>query len=77
MQWTLTPPHEVLTERQASKALRDIQVSFEKLPLLAYGDAAIKQLIASGVEVNVGDVIRITRQSITSGEVYYYRRVVA
>ena len=77
MQWTLTPPHEVLSKTAASKALRDIKVSFERLPLLKYSDAAIQQLIASGVEVKVGDVIRITRQSLTTGDVYYYRRVVA
>jgi len=76
MEWTLTPPHEVLTDRQASKALREIQTTVERLPLLRFSDAAIQQLIAQGTGVKLGDIIRITRHSITSGEVYYYRRVV-
>ena len=76
MQWTLTPLHEVLTERQATKALKDTQMSRERMPLLSYSDAAIQQLIAQGTEVKIGDIIRITRHSITSIEVFYYRRVV-
>tara|TARA_B100000035_G_scaffold33066_1_gene25144 strand:- start:393 stop:626 length:234 start_codon:yes stop_codon:yes gene_type:complete len=77
MQWTLTPPHEVLSKTAAAKALRDIKVPFERLPLLKYSDAAIQQLVAKGIEVKIDDVIRITRQSLTTGDVYYYRRVVA
>jgi DNA-directed RNA polymerase subunit H (RpoH/RPB5) len=76
MQWTLTPLHEVLTVRQAAKALRDTKMTVERLPLLKYSDAAIQQLISQGTEVKLGDIIRITRHSFTSKEVYYYRRVV-
>lgn len=76
MQWTLTPLHEVLSKTAAAKALRETKMTFERLPLLKYSDAAIQQLISKGMDVKVGDVIRITRESLTSGEVYYYRRVV-
>jgi len=76
MQWTLTPRHEVLTVRQAAKALRDTKMTVERLPLLKYSDAAIQQLIKQGNDVKLGDIIRITRHSLTSNEVYYYRRVV-
>ena len=77
MQWTLTPLHEVLTERQANKALKDTQMTRERMPLLKYSDAAIQHLIEQGTEVKVGDIIRITRHSLTAAEVYYYRRVVS
>ena len=76
MEWTLTPRHEVLTVRQAAKALRDTKMTVERLPLLKYSDAAIQQLIKQGTDVKLGDIIRITRHSLTSNEVYYYRRVV-
>ena len=76
MQWTLTPLHEVLTARQTAKVLRDTKMSMDRLPLLKYSDAAIQQLISQGAEVMIGDVIRITRQSLTTGVAYYYRRVV-
>ena len=76
MEWTLTPRHEVLTVRQAAKALRDTKMTVERLPLLKYSDAAIQQLIKQGNDVKLGDIIRITRHSLTSNEVYYYRRVV-
>ena len=77
MEWTLTPLHEVLTERQANKALKDTQMTRERMPLLKYSDAAIQNLISQGTEVKVGNIIRITRHSFTATEVYYYRRVVA
>lgn len=77
MEWTLTPLHEVLTERQVTKALKDTQMSRERMPLLKYSDAAIQSLIAQGTQVKVGDIIRITRHSLTATQVYYYRRVVA
>ena len=76
MEWTLTPLHEVLTDRQAAKALRDTQMTIERMPLLSYSDAAIQALIEQGTEVKVGDIIRITRHSLTVQTVKYYRRVV-
>jgi len=77
MAWTLTPKHEVLTERAATIQLNKIGLSRDELPLIAYRDAALQQLIEDGVEIKLNDVIRITRKSKTVGEAYYYRRVVA
>lgn len=76
MQWTLAPLHEVLSEAQANKALRETQMTRENMPLLRYSDAALQRLIASGVEVKIGDIIKITRESFTTGTVFYYRRVI-
>lgn len=77
MAWTLTPKHEVLTERAATVQLNKIGLTRDELPLIAYRDAALQQLIEDGVEIKLNDVIRITRKSKTVGEAYYYRRVVA
>ena len=77
MAWTLTPKHEVLTERAATIQLNKIGLTRDELPLIAYRDAALQQLIEDGVEIKLNDVIRITRKSKTVGEAYYYRRVVA
>ena len=77
MTWTLTPKHEVLTERAATIQLNKIGLTRDELPLIAYRDAALQQLIEDGVEIKLNDVIRITRKSKTVGEAYYYRRVVA
>ena len=76
MQWTLTPLHEVLTARQTAKVLRDTKMAMDRLPLLKYSDAAIQQLVSQGAEVKIGDVIRVNRQSLTTGVAHYYRRVV-
>ena len=48
----------------------------ENMPLLRYSDAALQRLIASGVTVKIGDIIKITRESFTTGTVFYYRRVI-
>lgn len=77
MAWTLTPKHEVLSERAATMQLNRLGLSREELPLIAYRDAALQQLIEDGTEIKLDDVIRITRKSKTVGEAYYYRRVVA
>jgi DNA-directed RNA polymerase subunit H (RpoH/RPB5) len=74
---SLMPEHVVLSDYQAKRALKKIGVPYEKLPLIAYSDAAIQFLIRSGQSVSVGDVIRITRESLTAETYYYYRRVVS
>ena len=52
------------------------QIEFEELPLLNIRDPAIRRLQDAGVEVNIGDVIQITRQSKTGGDAsLYFRRV--
>ena len=76
MQWTLAPLHEVLSETQANRALRETQMTRETMPLLRFSDAALQRLIKSGTEVKIGDIIRITRESFTTGTVFYYRRVI-
>ena len=77
MEWVHTPEHEKLTPTRWKRELRSLNVDYEELPLITFGDPALVKLRDEGVEVNVGDVICITRKSRTFGEgSKYYRRVV-
>jgi len=73
---TLTPKHTVLSEASAKRALKAAGLTFDALPLLKITDVAVRNLIDSGIEVRPGDVMQITRKSFTTGEEFYYRRVV-
>ena len=75
-EWAFTPKHERLTASQAKKELKEINVSFEELPLIRRTDPAMKKLLEEGIKIEVDDVIRITRSSKTGGDVPYYRRVI-
>jgi len=76
MTWSLTPKHVILSDTAAKRVLKSLNISLSELPLIRYRDAAIQQLIEDGVDIKMDDVVQITRKSMTSGEVYYYRRVV-
>jgi DNA-directed RNA polymerase subunit H len=72
----LMPKHTLLSDRQAKRELKSLNIDYERLPLIAYADAAIQYLIQQGFDVSVGDVVKITRRSDTVGEAFYYRKVV-
>jgi DNA-directed RNA polymerase subunit H (RpoH/RPB5) len=74
--WHFAPIHEKLTAIQAKRELKAINVSFDELPLIKYRDAAIQKMVDSGINIKLGDVIRITRDSKTGGKVPYYRKVI-
>ena len=74
--WAFTPKHEKITDAQAKRELKAINVTLEELPLIKFKDAAIQVLVKDGEEIKIGDVIRITRHSKTGGEIPYYRKVV-
>jgi len=77
MEWIHTPPHEKLTPTRWKRELRLLKVDYDELPLILLGDPALVKLIDDGVDVNIGDVICITRNSRTFGQgSKYYRRVV-
>ena len=65
------PKHEVLNEEEAKKILDMYKVSIDELPRISKQDPALK-----GMEVNIGDVIKIIRKSQTAGESVYYRAVI-
>ena len=74
--WMYVPLHEKLSKTKTTQMLKKYQIEFEELPLLSIRDPAIRRLQDGGVEVNIGDVIQITRKSKTGGDSsLYFRRV--
>ena len=67
----LVPKHSLLGQKEKIKLLEKYDISTRQLPKILKKDPAIKDL-----NPKVGDVIKITRQSPTSGEYMFYREVV-
>ena len=67
----LIPKHEVLSEEEKKKVISDLKTSLRNFPKILKGDPALVSL-----EANVGDLIKITRSSVTSGTSIFYRVVV-
>ena len=67
----LSPKHEKLSDDQVTGLLKTFNVEYAKLPKISLSDPAIENL-----EVKLGDVIKITRPSPTSGTTVYYRMVI-
>ncbi len=65
------PKHEIITKKEAEKVLEKYHCKATDLPLILVNDPAI---ITLGVKP--GDMIKITRNSATAGESFYYRYVV-
>lgn len=68
---SLVPKHECLSKDEAQKLLSQFGLDYDKLPRIAQEDTMCAELNAQ-----IGDVIRITRNSPVAGESIYYRRVV-
>ena len=67
----LVPKHEKMDEEEVEKLLEEYKISKEDLPKIERTDAPLKSM-----DIEVGDVIKITRESPTAGESEYYRVVV-
>lgn len=67
----LVPKHIKLTEEEKKKLLGEYSLSLMELPKISMRDPAIAHL-----NVKEGDVIKIIRESPTSGEAVFYRGVV-
>jgi len=65
------PKHEIISKKEAEEMLEQYHCGPTELPLIFSNDPAIL-----GLGVKPGDMIKITRQSPTAGESYYYRYVV-
>jgi len=69
----LVPKHEVLSGEDSEKILKASGLTAEQLPKISISDAALK-----GMEVEEGNVVRITRMSDVDkkAELVYYRIVI-
>ena len=65
------PKHEVMTIKEAEEVLEKYHCKATELPLIFSNDPAIV-----GLGIKPGDMIKITRESATAGESFYYRYVV-
>lgn len=67
----IVPEHRKLDEEEIEEVLEKFDIEKEDLPKIERTDAALKQM-----DVEVGDVIEIVRDSPTAGEATYYRHVI-
>jgi len=67
----LVPKHELLTHEEKVEVLKTFNVRDDQLPKIFSTDPAIRHL-----KVKVGDLIKISRESMTAGATTYYRTVV-
>lgn len=66
----MVPKHEILNQEQVEELFVNFKVSPQNLPVIFISDAALQ-----GLDVKMGDIIRITRKSATAGIATFYRRV--
>ncbi len=67
----LVPRHEILSKKEVSKIIKELNVSKGQLPKILVTDPVMKTLKAE-----IGAVIKITRKSRTAGKSTFYRLVV-
>jgi DNA-directed RNA polymerase subunit H (RpoH/RPB5) len=67
----LVPKHILVSEKEKKDLLEKYSISLIELPKILKTDAAIKHL-----NLKSGDVVKITRNSPTAGEIDFYRVVI-
>jgi DNA-directed RNA polymerase subunit H len=67
----MVPRHVVLNDEEKNEVLKRYKVTLRQLPRILITDPAIV-----GKNPQVGDVVKIIRESQTAGETVYYRVVV-
>ena len=68
----LIPKHEIMPEDELRSVLKQYAIEKEQLPKIKVVDPIIQEIGGQ-----VGEVVRITRNSQTAGEAFYYRLVIA
>ena len=67
----LVPKHVKLVDKEKKDLLEKYNITITELPKISFKDASIQHLKAKE-----GDIIKIIRQSPTSGESLFYRCVI-
>lgn len=67
----LVPKHEVLSKKEAEQVLTTYKATPDQFPRIKLDDPVVQALGAKK-----GEMIKITRKSLTAGEAEYYRIVV-
>ncbi len=68
----LVPKHAKLSEKEGKELFEKYAIELQNLPRIYKNDPAIQDL-----NVEDGDIVKISRKSPTAGETVFYRRVVA
>lgn len=68
----LVPKHEKLEEEESKQLLKKYNIIKLQLPRISRKDPAVKEL-----DLKLGDIIKITRNSGTAGKTVFYRVVVS
>lgn len=71
MEHSLIPPHEKVSEEEKKELLERYNITLLQLPKLKADDPAIRHL-----NLKRGDVVKITRKSLTAGTSTFYRVIV-
>ncbi len=69
---SFVPLHEKVSEEKLDEILKRFNITKKQLPKISKNDPTVKAL----ENVNVGDVIRIVRDSPTMGKVEFFRVVI-
>ncbi len=67
----LVPEHILLTEEEAAEVLKRYNIAPGQLPKIKTSDVVVKQIGAKP-----GDILKITRKSLTAGKAVAYRLVI-
>ncbi|MGE4374094.1 DNA-directed RNA polymerase subunit H [Methanoculleus receptaculi] len=67
----MVPDHQIMSEDEVAELLTTYRISLEQLPKIYHDDPAVK-----AIRGEVGNVIRIIRDSRTAGRAEAYRIVV-
>ena len=70
LQHDLVPEHTILSEEEAQKVFEEQDVRPDQVPKILPDDPVVK-----AIDAKVGDLIKITRKSITAGIFVSYRIV--
>ena len=67
----LVPKHEILSEQESEKVLKEYNLKRDQLPKILITDPCVKR-----INGKVGNIIKITRESPTAGLSEFYRIVI-
>ena len=69
-QHVLIPKHKKLSEKEKKELLERYHITLNELPAISKSDPALADM-----DLDIGDVIRIERDSPTAGRTIFYRGV--
>ena len=67
----LIPKHKKLSDKEKQALLEKHRITEKELPSIRKKDPALR-----GVDADVGDIIKIERDSLTAGTTVYYRCII-